>query len=387
MFLFLSVFKSFNKWYTKFTRRDQQPLEINHEEDLSQLQPNPEPQVALPLTVELVPVPCWYSNLRSILPKAQWDQLRKKSCKDAGYRCQVCDKQPLESLECHEMWYYDDVKKTQVLKGLTALCFSCHLAKHIGQANVQGKGNEALEHLKKINGMTAQEAEKYVDECFSLWNFRNIFHWNIDLSWLRKQGLSLPEISGEPKRLRLDPVRLNFVMSSNTYLQAGLSQPRDVWPALMDSCKEGSAAALELILPLNPVYAMDHVGAKKIVFDFVQNHLIVDDVFVQFNLVLPNPLNEKFDADKKCLGLCHAHVLISLLPMTENQHFSPLNSKCLALLQGLCPETYPYSPGQYEVQGDMLTRWLTKTDLALVWPQNAGNVPNILFETSSSNKS
>jgi len=42
------------------------------------------------LTIELVPKTCWYTNLRSELPKSKWDKLRKKSYQEADYKCQIC---------------------------------------------------------------------------------------------------------------------------------------------------------------------------------------------------------------------------------------------------------------------------------------------------------
>jgi 5-methylcytosine-specific restriction endonuclease McrA len=77
--------------------------------------------------------------------------LRKRTYRQANYRCQVCggrgSKHPVE---CHEIWHYDDENKIQKLMGLIALCPSCHQVKHIGLAQIQGKGEEANRHLALI---------------------------------------------------------------------------------------------------------------------------------------------------------------------------------------------------------------------------------------------
>ena len=110
------------------------------------------------LTVELVPQTCWFSNVRDHVSKATWDLLRKRTYKQANYRCSVCGgRGPKWPVECHEIWHYDDQKKVQKLLGLTALCPSCHEVKHIGLAGVRGRCQQACEHLARVNGRTCEQ--------------------------------------------------------------------------------------------------------------------------------------------------------------------------------------------------------------------------------------
>ena len=44
------------------------------------------------LNFELVPDGCWYSNLRSILSKRQWDFLKSEAKERAGGKCMICGK-------------------------------------------------------------------------------------------------------------------------------------------------------------------------------------------------------------------------------------------------------------------------------------------------------
>lgn len=137
------------------------------------------------LTIELVPKTCWYSNLRSELPKKDWDFLRKLCYKKANNVCEICggsgSKWPVE---CHEIWEYEDNTKTQILKGLIALCPSCHEVKHIGLAQIKGNYNRCLTHLSKVNDWDLNTAENYVKESFSLWKERSRHKWVLDISWL-----------------------------------------------------------------------------------------------------------------------------------------------------------------------------------------------------------
>ena len=137
------------------------------------------------LSIELVPSTAWGENLRSILHPEHWDELRRASYRKARYRCEICSgKGPNHPVECHEIWQYDDENKIQKLLGLISLCPSCHRVKHIGHAHLIGKGDEAREHLRKINDWSQVEASQYIESVFTLWEERSQFEWNLDLSWL-----------------------------------------------------------------------------------------------------------------------------------------------------------------------------------------------------------
>ena len=151
------------------------------------------------LTVELVPATCWYANVRSNVPAAEWDALRRAVYRRANYRCEVCGAQgSAHPVECHEVWHYDDVAKVQRLVRLIALCPACHQVKHIGLASVQGKLDQALRHLAKVNGWTASQSRAYVEEVFAVWAKRSEHEWQLDTSlletpeykaWLERQNI------------------------------------------------------------------------------------------------------------------------------------------------------------------------------------------------------
>jgi hypothetical protein len=143
------------------------------------------------LKVELVPATSWGNNLRSgaNLSKAQWDKLRKQCYRDANYKCEVCngkgDKWPVE---CHEIWHYDDVNKVQTLKGLIALCPTCHKAKHLGRTlsvESQEVQDKVLRQLMEINDLDVDELEDYIVEVFQKHAERSQHKWSLDLSWLK----------------------------------------------------------------------------------------------------------------------------------------------------------------------------------------------------------
>lgn len=142
------------------------------------------------LTIQLVPSSSWFDNVRSAVTKSQWDNIRKQVYQQANYKCEICgDVGTKHPVECHEIWNYDDIKLIQKLIGMIALCPNCHMVKHIGFAEIQGKLNKAILHLKKVNKISKKEAEEYVTASFALWAKRSCHQWQVDLSYLSKYNI------------------------------------------------------------------------------------------------------------------------------------------------------------------------------------------------------
>lgn len=139
------------------------------------------------LTIELVPETSWFTNVRSLVPTAEWDRIRKKAYTAAGYQCEICGGVgPKWPVECHEIWDYDDEAHTQTLRGLIALCPSCHHVKHIGLAGVLGRGDQAKRHLASVNGWTLKQANNYIKAAFAQWTARSKHEWDVDVSYLEE---------------------------------------------------------------------------------------------------------------------------------------------------------------------------------------------------------
>ena len=137
------------------------------------------------LTIELVPRPCWYSNMRTNIPRAVWDKLRKQVYAQYDYRCGVCQVENV-TLHCHEIWQYDDTLHIQKLHGFIALCEMCHHCKHIGHASIlasEGKLdlNRVIEHFMKVNQCSREEYDEHSYEAWSMWAERNNYTWVTDL--------------------------------------------------------------------------------------------------------------------------------------------------------------------------------------------------------------
>jgi hypothetical protein len=149
----------------------------------------PRPPVVVPpvrLTVELVPKTSWYHNVRALVDEMTWDRIRHQVWRQAEYRCEICGgRGPEHPVECHEVWRYDDRTRVQALVRMIALCPACHQVKHLGLANVQGRGAQARAHLARVNGWTLARADAYIDEAFGVWAQRSQGPWTLDLGGLR----------------------------------------------------------------------------------------------------------------------------------------------------------------------------------------------------------
>jgi len=142
---------------------------------------------AAKLQIEVVPQTCWYKNLRLMLPKSEWDHLRKMAYNKYKYRCAICggkgNKHPVEA---HEKWEYDESTGIQKLVDIIALCPACHEVVHFGLACMRGNEGRALEHLQKVNGWNYFDAIQHVDDAKAAYKRRSCMEWKTDVSLIKE---------------------------------------------------------------------------------------------------------------------------------------------------------------------------------------------------------
>jgi len=149
------------------------------------------------LTVELIPKTCFYSNVRTLLPKKYWDLLRRASYAKAEYKCEICgesgkDQGYKHEVECHEIWDYDDKLKVQILTGLISLCPKCHQVKHFGRTSAIGLQAHAFKRMERINDWTHKQCVTHLAESMIEWSERSIYKWRLDISVLNEL-VDIPE--------------------------------------------------------------------------------------------------------------------------------------------------------------------------------------------------
>lgn len=147
------------------------------------------------LFVDLIPRTCWFTNVRTCVTPQDWERLRRPIFRRAGYVCEACgageDRESRRWLEAHERWHFDERTGVQSLRRLISLCSPCHLVTHFGYANIQGRTDEALTHLRKVNGLTLAEALAHAHAAEDLWIVRSARVWELDLSILTDVGITL----------------------------------------------------------------------------------------------------------------------------------------------------------------------------------------------------
>jgi hypothetical protein len=148
------------------------------------------------LTVELIPKTCWWSSVRTMVTKKEWDKIRYIAYENANHKCKICkeigkDQGFRHNLECHEIWEYNEKTYTQKLIGLIALCPLCHQVKHIGRALAMGRGTKTYDHMAKVNKWTLSDIQQHIDEAFLEYNLRSKHEWGLDITLLTNEPYSI----------------------------------------------------------------------------------------------------------------------------------------------------------------------------------------------------
>lgn len=138
------------------------------------------------LEFEMVPDSCWYSNLRSILSKKQWDYIKADAKKRANGKCMICGNKT-DRLEAHERWSYNEKTQTQKLEDIVAVCSDCHSVIHIGRTQLKGNEERAEEHYMKVNNCSYAEYRKNLGKANELHRRLNLVsEWKLDLTYLKR---------------------------------------------------------------------------------------------------------------------------------------------------------------------------------------------------------
>ena len=146
------------------------------------------------LWANMIPRNSWYSNLRNILPKAEWDKIRKMVYKHFNYECSICHAS--SPLHAHESWVYDYDTSKQTLKDILALCYLCHMSQHLGYVQVKliPSGELTMDklehHWMRINNKSKKDFEEHKYLAFELWEIRSLISWKV----YDQNGVELSEL-------------------------------------------------------------------------------------------------------------------------------------------------------------------------------------------------
>ena len=136
------------------------------------------------LLMKPVPDSCWYSNLRSALPKKIWDVLRHDAYDRAGGKCMICGRKTTRHEENH----------IQKLDNILALCHDCHAVIHIGRTQLYGDEDRAIAHFCKVNKCSYSDYIRQLGKANEYHKRLNeVGEWKLDASFitdvLKKHGI------------------------------------------------------------------------------------------------------------------------------------------------------------------------------------------------------
>lgn len=135
------------------------------------------------LLIDMIPSTTYGKNVRTLLPKADWDFLRSWTYQRAGYVCEICGGRGLSHpVEAHEIWSFSTKKKRQTLIGIMALCPLCHMCKHWGRSRSQGNEDMCIEHIMQVNGWTLKRLYRHIQARMEQHQRRSLVQWTVDIS-------------------------------------------------------------------------------------------------------------------------------------------------------------------------------------------------------------
>lgn len=133
----------------------------------------------------MVPVPLWKRSVCQTLgPKSKaWRSIRQQVIDEVSGTCDYCAQyyENGKNMVCHEIWEYDDQRHMATLMDFALACRDCNFALHPGAAlevgfrqeatgkgSIAQRGNQAIEHLSRVNGITLNEAQAMLGQALKV---------------------------------------------------------------------------------------------------------------------------------------------------------------------------------------------------------------------------
>lgn len=126
------------------------------------------------LTIELVPRATWEKNYKPFIPSELWNMIAENRKKGSDYSCEECGwKENLYEegkLVLHQKWLTCYITKKLVFLKFQVLCWRCHDVKHFCWSRIEGRLEDAVCQLEKMNSTwSGDELEEYIHYCCDKW--------------------------------------------------------------------------------------------------------------------------------------------------------------------------------------------------------------------------
>ena len=124
----------------------------------------------LRLSIEPIPQSTWGKSLANLMPRKEWDKIRKEAYKEADYQCEVCGEVNLP-LFLHERWTWDEEVSIQRFAGFEVCCELCHDTHHLGRSKdtkTKAYVERLIKHWCKVNGETRKRFNQHAAEVYAV---------------------------------------------------------------------------------------------------------------------------------------------------------------------------------------------------------------------------
>lgn len=136
------------------------------------------------LTIGILPKGAWGNDLSKTLSAKDWNEIKMNCYKKARHKCSICGF-VTNDLDAHEVWEFDILSKTQILKDIIPICSKCHGVKHIKNSLRLGFEEKAKKHFIDVNNCSEFDFYSELARVIIEYNELNqIYRWKIkaDLS-------------------------------------------------------------------------------------------------------------------------------------------------------------------------------------------------------------
>lgn len=142
------------------------------------------------LNVEFTPKSCWCKKIQYAVKWCDRTRLNDYVLGRVNRTCETCNVQDTQlEYHMHGRWIYNEETHTQKLVRLMALCDACNTATHFGTAHFNGRKNDAISQLKKVNTFSDEQVQQHIDDAYAFVKTLNQHKWTVDLSLLTSNGI------------------------------------------------------------------------------------------------------------------------------------------------------------------------------------------------------
>lgn len=159
----------------------------------------------LRLTIDPIPASSRLASLANLMPRDQWNCLRRYVYHKAHYRCQICGREG--RLYCHESWQYNSETNYQFLRGFEALCENCHNVRHLFFVRDSQHRARLFRHFLAVNHLTNEQGVQHLVDAYRQQQEFNKRKWIVNYGQYNFSVPSAPNVQQRGNYVKLNQPR------------------------------------------------------------------------------------------------------------------------------------------------------------------------------------